>query len=300
MIAWIESSIFGWIFWYDQNFENMKIAFILLLLTSSFNLLGQHSTMRFSDSPINLNNQSLLLVPFKSQMYLSDINKDLAEHNQLNTNEIVERFTAAVDQSIYYTFREKSDVSSFYALEDESSEKDLRYIFSSLRLEYELVDNTKDQTQLKKFSKKFKKKEDSKYQRGAINNGQITSKRDDRERYMKAVVEDKKMLDSMHTKFNNKFFLFVNQLDIKNKIGETSEMEQMKYEREIKLHYTLYHVNGEILSTGISVANFPATLNDINLIIKNYFPILAVNIYNDLYEIEPSEKDQKSKLNSWK
>lgn len=278
----------------------MKIAFILALLSTSINLFSQHSTMRFSDSPINLNHQSLLLVPFKSQMYLSDINKDLAEYNQLNTDEIIERFTAALDQSIYYTFRERSDVSSFYALEDESSKMDLKYIFSSLRLEYELVENTENQSKLKAFSKKLKKKEASKYQRGSINEGQIVTKRDDRERYMKAVVEDKKMLDSMHTKFNNKFFLFVNQLDIKNKIDETAAMEQMKYEREIKLHYTLYHVNGEILSTGISVTNFPANLNDIDLIIKNYFPILAGNIYTDLFEIETDESGQKSKSNPWK
>lgn len=278
----------------------MKIAFILALLFTSINLFSQHSTMRFSDSPINLNHQSLLLVPFKSQMYLSDINKDLAEYNQLNTDEIIERFTAALDQSIYYTFKERSDVSSFYALEDESSKMDLKYIFSSLRLEYELVDNTENQSKLKAFSKKLKKKEDSKYQRGSINEGHIVTNRDNRERYMKAIVEDKKMLDSMHIKFNNKFFLFVNQLDIKNKISKTSAMEQMKYEREIKLHYTLYHVNGEILSTGISVTNFPATLNDINLIIKNYFPILAGNIYTDLFEIESDESGQKPKSNSWK
>lgn len=229
-------------------------------------------------------------------MYLSDVNKELAEYNQLNTAEIIERFTAAVDQSIYYTFREKSDVSSFYALEDESAEQDLNYIFSNLRLEYELVENSQSQNQFKKLSKKFKKKEDTKYRGSVINEGQIVTKRDDRERYMKAVVEDKKMLDSMHTKFNNKFFLFVNQLDVKNKMEETAAMERMNYVREIKLHYTLYHVNGEILSTGISVANFPATLNDINLIIKNYFPILAEHIYNDLFEIEPI----KTKQDTWK
>lgn len=274
---------------------------ISLCLCLGFVLKAQHSTLRFSDKPLNLNNQSLLLVPFESRMFLSDVNRELSQTNDLSASEIVDRFTSAVDQSILYTFQKRCEVSSFYLLEDHEAKSDLNYVYSNIKLEYELVDQSEDKKGLKKLSSKFKQEDDS-YQRGRIENGQIVTKRDDRERYMKAVVKDQQMLDSMHYKFNNKYFLFVNELDIKNKYEGAHQMAQMKYDREIKLHYTLYQKNGEILSTGISKTTFPSQLNDINVIIKDYFPILAQQIYTDLFPEEASNgrNDSKFGIKKWK
>ena len=278
-----------------KAFSFLFIACCLLISK----LEAQHSTLNFSDSPINLTHQSLLIVPFDSRMYLSDINEKLAIENNLNSDEIVERFIAGVDQSIYYTFRERCDVSSFYILEDENTEEELSYIYSQLKLEYELVSKTQEKTRLEKFKGKLKKSRNEKYDRGGISNGEIVTVKDERERYMKAVVQDNKMLDSMHFKFDNKFFLFINQLDITNQYADAVSMEQMNYSRQIKLHYTLYHRNGEILSTGISSTTFPSHQNDINIIISEYFPILAEQIFNDLFEVEEAE-EKSSKLKLWK
>ncbi len=277
----------------------MRIFGLLVLALLTFTVAAQHSTLRLTDAPINLNNQSLLIVPFEDRMFLSEINQKLAEKNQLTSAQIAERFIAAVDQSILYTFQSKCHVNSFYLLEDEESTTDLAYVYDHLSLEYELVSKTVEKSKTEKLKAKFKKKEDDSYQRGNIQNGQIITKRDDRERYMKAVVSDAKMLDSMHFKFNNKFFLFVNQLDIRNAYTDGVSMQQMKYEREIKLHYTLYHKSGEILTTGVSRTTFPSTQNDINEIIKGYFPILAKNIFDDLFPPEEEQSDKK-KLNLWK
>ena len=69
---------------------------------------------------------------------------------------------------------------------------------------------------------------------------------------MKAVIKDQKMLDSMHFKFNNRFFLFLNQLDFKNVYEDGVSMQRMEYNRELKVHFTLYQKDGTILTTGIS------------------------------------------------
>lgn len=278
----------------------MKVFIATLLI--AFSLIGhaQHSTLRFTNEPINLNNQSLLLVPFESVMYLSDVNRDLAIANNLTSQQILERFTSALDQSILYTFQEKCNVSSFYLLDDDESVNDLKYIFEHRKLEYELVSKTIEQTKTEKLKSKFKKKEDDSYQRGRIEGGQIITKRDDRERYMKALITDQMVLDSMSQKFSNKFFLFVNELDIRNNYTDAISMQQMKYNREIKIHYTLYHKNGEILSTGISRTEFPSTENDINVIIKSYFPILAQYIFDDLFPSEEEESKPKFGIKKWK
>ena len=278
----------------------MKILLISLLLLSFHALKAQHSTLRFTDEPIDLNRQSLLIVPFESKMYITDVNKQLAEANNLTSSEILSRFTSAIDQSIIYSFEQKCNVSSFYLLDDSESKTDLAYVYQNRRLEYELVSETVEKTKTEKLKDKLKKKEETKYQGGSIIDGQIVSKRDDRERYMKAVIRDQNMLDSMVTKFDNNYFLFVNELDIRNNYSDAVDMQKNGYNREIKLHYTLYHKNGEILSTGISRTTFPSSQNDINVIIKSYFPILAQQIQEDLFPpLEEKKTGKKIGLKKW-
>lgn len=278
----------------------MRILLIALLMLSFYDVKAQHSTLRFTDEPINLNRQSLLIVPFESKMYITDVNKQLAEANNLTSKEILTRFTSAIDQSIIYSFEQKCNVSSFYLLDDSESKTDLAYVYLNRRLEYELVSETVEKTKTEKLKAKLKKKEETKYQGGSIIDGQIVSKRDDRERYMKAVIRDQNMLDSMVTKFDNNYFLFVNELDIRNNYSDAVDMQNNGYNREIKLHYTLYHKNGEILSTGISRTTFPSSQNDINVIIKSYFPILARQIQEDLFPpLEEKKTGKKIGLKKW-
>ncbi len=262
---------------------------------------AQHSTLRFTDQAINLSQKSVLVVPFENKMYLSDINKALAEHNNLSSDQIIARFTAAIDQSIYYAFQEKCKVSSFYGIKDSTVVEDLSYVYDNLDLEYELVSNTEDKSKAEQLKAKLKKKEDNTYQKGQINNGQVITTRDIRERYIKTIIKDQQMLDSMHFKFDNDYFLFVNQLDIKNDYSDMIAVQQGSFDRIIHLHYTLYSKDGNILTTGISKTSFSNRENDINKIITNNFPILAQYIFEDLFPPIEEKSDSKIKLkNPWK
>ncbi len=279
----------------------MRSTLLFLALLTCGIIQAQHSTLRFTDQAINLNQKSILIVPFESKMYLSDINKSIAENNNLTSNQIINRFTTAIDQSIYYAFQEKCTVNSFYGIEDTAVTADLNYVYDNLKLEYELVSVTEDKTKAEKLKAKLKKKEDNSYNRGQINNGEVITKADFRERYMKTVVTDQKMLDSMHFKFDNDYFLFVNQLDIKNDYSDMIAVQQGNFKRIVQLHYTLYAKDGAILTTGISKTAFSNHQNDINKIISENFPILAYQIFEDLFP--PEEEGTSPKVNlkkSWK
>lgn len=281
----------------------MRLLSTILFLTISISSFAQHSTLRFQDEPFMLDQQSVLVVPFESKMYLSDVNAKLAEKNQMNSEEIVKRFTNALDQSLYYTFRDRCKVTSFYSLEDDSSDADLSYIYRNTELDYELVSSTQEKKgTFQKVKSKVKKQDpkEGRYDRGGIQNGEIVTKRDPRERYMKAVIKDQKMLDSMHFKFNNRFFLFLNQLDFKNVYEDGVSMQRMEYNRELKVHFTLYQKDGTILTTGISKTLVPGTENDIDVITAEYFPILAKNIFNALFEIEEEDKSESKLKLPWK
>ncbi len=274
----------------------LSCVFAMICLSAT----AQHSTLRFQDEPFMLDHQSILIVPFQSKMYLSDVNGKLAEHNQMNSEQIISRFTNALDQSLYYTFKERCKVTSYYTLDDDSAQSSLSYIYQNIDLEYELVSKTEEKDGVTKFKEKFKKKEDDRYDRGGVQGGEIVTKSDPRERYMKAVVSDQKMLDSMHMNFNNEFFLFLNELDFRNVYGDAAAMQRMEFNRELKVHFTLYKKDGSILATGISSTLVPATENDINTITSSYFPILAKQIFDALFEDEVEEKTANKLKMPWK
>ena len=279
----------------------MKLILSLILSAIALTLSAQHSTLRFQDEPFMLDHQSILIVPFESKMYLSDVNRDLAEANGINSQQIVDRFTNALDQSLYYTFKERCKVTSYYTLDDDTSRSSLGYIYKHIDLEYELVSKTEEKKDgLTKLKSKFKKKEDDSYDRGGMVDGEIKTKSDPRKRYMKAVVTEQNMLDSMHRSFGNEFFLFLNELDFRNVYEDAIAMQRMEYNRELKVHFTLYKKDGNIMATGISKTLIPSTQNDINEITSTYFPILAQQIFDALFEDEAEENTANKLKMPWK
>lgn len=259
----------------------LKYLLLFILYCSASAVYSQHSVMNFSDEFINMNHQSLLLIPFEPHMYQSDINRELYEANGLDSYEIRERFIAGIDQSFFYTFNKKCDVSSFYYLDENNRTQDLSFVYNNRTLEYIHVESTKEDDALASIKSVFKKR---KTENARIENGQIVSEIKEGEKYMKAVANEI-LIDSLRKKFHTNYILFVNELDIKNIYADVYDMSTLNYDRLVKLHYTLYSSNGKILSTGISSTTFPATENDIDNIIKNHFPILAQNIYKDLFPV---------------
>ena len=259
----------------------MKKVFIFFLLCSAFlpMVKAQHSVMNFSDEPININQRSLLIIPFEPFMFQSDINRELSNEKPMDGAEICKRFAKGIDQSFQSVFQKRCDVNSFYFLDETRRFQDLSFVFENRKLEYVSASTHQVEKPVGIKGLFGKKAEEEK---NGIHNGQIVTAQDNSEKYMKAIA-NQLLVDSLSRQFNSDFLLFVNQLDIKNIYGSVYEMSNMEYEREISIHYTLYSTSGKILSTGISSARFPATENNIDRIISKYFPNLAKNIYKDLF-----------------
>ncbi len=260
--------------------------YLLLALFIPFStlLFAQHSTRMYIDEPFDLNEQTILLIPFEADMYLSDANSAIAKYNSLETIEIIERFRRAVDQNILHTF-ENCDVNSFYDMDQDSAHNILNHIRENVRMEYELVPKNNRENPAKTLATKFKRKP-KKQSNNGIKNGQIVSKRDEKERYMKAIVTNDKIIDSLTKKFDVDYCIFITELDFNNIYTESMHLGSTDNERELKLHYTIYRNDGLMLSTGISKTKLPSHINNINQIIGNYFPILTQQIYDDLIREE--------------
>ena len=62
-----------------------KIVVCLFTLLSIVTISAQNNTTGSSEQLVIANKASVLIIPFESKMYLSDIDRDLGKENELNS-----------------------------------------------------------------------------------------------------------------------------------------------------------------------------------------------------------------------
>lgn len=263
-----------------------KIALCIIVLVTALAINAQNTTTGDAEKRAETYKPSVLVIPFESKMYLSDIDRDLAQKNELNFQDIKAKFRAALDREIFIALKKHYNPLSFYSIEPSESKKELAYIYNSIGYKYEVLPEeevVEKQTVGKKLIGKFKKKEkEEKYIEAGIQNGQVVSQVDNREKYMKTKITNEKLLASLGTKFNASNYIFVNELDIKRAANDVYEASEEQYKREIKVHYTIFDNKGKEVSSGAIKSRFPSGQNDIDKIISVHFPLIAERIVSKL------------------
>jgi hypothetical protein len=265
----------------------MKKLILCLLATASMLVsFAQSTTTGDATEPVITGKNSVLVIPFESKMYLSDIDRDLAKKNELNFQEIKAKFRAALDREIFIALKAYFNPLSFYSFEPKESRAELAYIYNSIGFKYEVIPEevvVKKETAGKKLLNKFKKKEkEEEYIEAGIQNGEIVSQVDNREKYMKTKVANDKLLPNLNKKFSASYYIFINQLDIKRSADMRYVASEEQYKREIKVHFTIFDNAGKEVSSGAIKSRFASGQNDIDKIIKVQFPLIAQRIVGNL------------------
>ncbi|MFB0925827.1 MAG: hypothetical protein QMB65_11205 [Vicingaceae bacterium] len=263
-----------------------KIIICVFAMASILNATAQNSTTGKSEETVAGNNgkTSVLVIPFESKMYLSDIDRDLGEANDLNFQDIKAKFRAALDREIFIALKPYYNPLSFYAIAPQESRAELAYIYNSIGYKYEVVPQeevVKKENTATKLLGKFKKKE-KEYTKAGMSGGQIVSQVDNREKYMKTTLPNPKLLPNLNEKYRVSHYIFINQLDIKRSADMRYVASSEQYKREIKVHYTIVDNTGKEVSSGAIKSRFSSKVNDIDKIIKVQFPLIAQRIVSNL------------------
>jgi hypothetical protein len=265
-----------------------KIIICVFAMASILNATAQNSTTGKSEETVAGNNgkTSVLVIPFESKMYLSDIDRDLSEANDLNFQDIKAKFRAALDREIFIALKPYYNPLSFYAIAPQESRAELAYIYNSIGYKYEVVPQeevVKKENTATKLLGKFKKKEkEEEYTKAGMSGGQIVSQVDNREKYMKTTLPNPKLLPNLNEKYRVSHYIFINQLDIKRSADMRYVASSEQYKREIKVHYTIVDNTGKEVSSGAIKSRFSSKVNDIDKIIKVQFPLIAQRIVSNL------------------
>jgi hypothetical protein len=265
----------------------MRNLFFLVLLSISTHIFSQETTKGDVSNNTNSNKGSVLIIPFEPKLYISDIDNQLAKQNGMMFQDIKAKFRAALDQNIFITLKNYFTPLSFYTLNEEEARTELTYIYNTIGYKYEVLEvEVEEETKGKKFANKFKKKENNdEYVEASVQNGQVVSQVDNREKYMKTILSNDQLLTTLNQKYQAEYYIFINELDIKRG-GDSQYTNSSKTpDRTIKVHYTIFN-NKEEVSSGAIITPFDGNENDINKIIKSQFGIIAEKIVSKIIPIE--------------
>ncbi|PJB14026.1 MAG: hypothetical protein CO118_10735 [Flavobacteriales bacterium CG_4_9_14_3_um_filter_32_8] len=258
-------------------------CFAIISITSTY---AQNSTIGDVEQSIESYQASVLIIPFESKMYISDIDKDLALKNELNFQDIKAKFRAALDRELFIALKKYYKPISFYSIEPQEAIQELAYIYNSIGYKYEVVSIEevvkKENVGTKLVGKMKKKPKEEEYIEAGIQNGEVVSQVDNREKYMKTTLPNEKLLPSLNEKYKVTHYVFINELDIKKAANDVYQASEEQYQREIKVHYTIFDSTGKEVSSGAIKSRFESEQNDIDKIIKVQFPMIAEKIVTNL------------------
>jgi hypothetical protein len=265
----------------------MKRIVALFAFLLAFTPIFSQNTTTGETIPVDqTDKQNVLIIPFESKMYISDIDRDLAQKNALNFQDIKAKFRAALDQNIFIALKPYYNPLSFYAIEPQEAKEELVYIYNSVGYKYEVIPVEevveKENLGTKLIGKFKKKKKEEEYIEAGVQNGQIVSQVDNRDKYMNTKITNSNLLPNLNKKHQANYYIFINELDIKRSADEAYKATEDQYKREIKVHYTIIDNNGNEVSSGAIKARFPSGQNDIDKIIKVHFPLIAQKIVSKL------------------
>lgn len=274
--------------------KNIVLAFVAVMI--SFVTVAQNTTTGDSQSSGLTNQIAVLIIPFETKMYFSDIDRDISQKTELNFHQIKAKFRAALDQNIYIALKKYYKPLSFYSIEPTEAKKELAYIYNSIGYKYEVVPEeevVEKETVGKKLIGKFKKKEkEEEYIEAGVRNGQVVSQVDNREKYMKTAISNEKLLPNLDKQYKASYYIFINQLDIKRAADSRYLATDEAYQREIKVHYTIFDSSGKEVSSGAIKSRFPSGQNEIDKIIKDQFPLIAERIVSNMVGTDQAVVEQ--------
>lgn len=268
------------------------------------------------------NKQKALIIPFEPKMYMSGIDRDLALKTGMTFQQIRDNMRFGLTNVLLTDMHRKMSCISLMHIDTGSVDKELAYIYSSIGYKYkempkeqlltaEEIKPDKDAAPIVKAKFKInhfvgnvkekvhaigEEQEEKEEEYGGVVNGEVTTAYSRSEKYMATSIHNPNLLTQLHAKFDATVFIFINQLDIEKAAQPTQRgLATDDYKRKIKVHYTIFNLDGTEISSGACLSYFPSKTNDMNVIIKTHFASISSSISASL---TPPEEEKTKKVDT--
>ncbi len=229
-----------------------------------FTFAGAGQTLTEPDTALSARPR-LLVIPFESRMYMSQIDRQVAAHEHVSFSEIVEKVRESLVEALAFELDDETDAYTLYPRND-SLRRELHYVYSSIEYEYLLLEEGEalqgDPKETRLFSRRNSpdKKETPPGKSSGIQQGQLVAEGDSREQYMATVLLNANLTEELSFR-NVAYFVFLNQLDILYAPDDPSRFR-------LKLHYTCLDSQGNIRTGGAAIHSISSRISDLS-VLKN-------------------------------
>lgn len=266
----------------------MKRFLVIIFILAGYSFIlkkpNNLSTKNYSlDNDSIFKKSSVLVIPFESKMYMSQIDKQLAQRSGLSYAQLVQEMRKMLVEIVALKVDETMKSYRLFAPGIDSIEKELHYAYTSINYNYRPIPEGIQKDPVKKDSSKLKlppvlnnKKEKQKENNEGgtrIVNGQIVSEESNVEKFMDVDLLNDKLLQELSRFYNSKWFIFLNQLDL---LYSSESPAQIR----IKVHYSIFDGNQNKKYAGAAVTMMPEHINDLKEIKNDYFFKIATEINN--------------------
>ncbi len=219
----------------------MKYLSFFLLFCLSNSLYAQDFTNALQKDSISSEN-IVLVIPFKSQFLLSQIDRGLSNNNpDKNILEIRSQISDFLSKELSNQYADSTAIicNSITLLQNEDA-SNLSYIQHHLSYGYhEIIDPALAKSDKKKLFSKVNKKE--KGFETEIVNGQIRKKPIYQDRYMAGTLKNEEIQTFISTEYRASIIVVLTELDLM----KAEDAEEKQY--TATLHYNILNTSGEIL-----------------------------------------------------
>ncbi len=210
---------------------------------------------------------------------MSDVDKKINEQTKWNFNQIRENFRHQLDKQLQLKFKTSASVVSFYT-DSAKMSKDLLYVYAGTNISFDPLDKPRS------FNSAPEKKV-------GIKDGQLAVEVSTEKKFTNIVLNDNQTLTYLNKKYQADYFVFVNQLDIKND-PSTYNITTDTYLRKIDIHYTILDKTGKLIIAGIASSTFSSKENNPKKIVALAFsPATAYIVTKFMAVVRPAPLPQK-------
>jgi len=236
-----------------------KQVFFLLFVSFCSLSFAQEGT-RNTEKPGKTVSGKVCLVPFEPKLYMSEIDQKINQQTKWNWETIRENFRHELDAQLKLKLQSTYTVLSFYA-DSAKMAKDLDYTYNSTGLSYDPVGKPTDAKA-------------ATTNKSGISNGQIVVEQNSDKKFMNTKLSNAEVLPYLNKKYLSEYFIFINQLDIKNDM-DSYDINTDTYQREITVHYSILDITGKTINAGIATSRFSSKENNPKKIVAQCFSPIA-------------------------
>lgn len=265
-------------------FQYRNLFLLIAFVALSFMGNAQDKTKGFSGQWAQRDQASVLLVPYEQKMFLSDVNKEIANRTGLEHDEIKRIFREGTNQMVA---NEGAGNFSFIDLLNDDgigNKDDIDLIYNSIQWQYVKVPPPPvEKSKARKWLDKVTQKEaaDQEGRGVSVGDGELQTYYDEKQRFMDVVVVNDDLVPYLVDSYDCDYLLFINELDIQV-LRDHNRDNGQAWGRMVKVHYSILDREGNSVYASAAYLQYAPNEKDIWQLIRKNLEIPAREIISHI------------------